>query len=161
VLDPVAQLSKDGRGDVGRNLGDEIDADALGADEADRLLDLCEERIGGAVEEEVRLVEEEAELRLGKVARLGECVIQLGKHPEHERAEQGGLVHHVGELEDADDPLPAGRRPHQVVDVELRLPEEDVRALLLERDDRAEDDPETRRRDAAVVGQDRLAVVAA
>ena len=57
--------------------------------------------------------------------------------------------------------MPLRRGPHQVVDVELRLPKEDVRALLLQRDDRAKDHAQARGRDTAVVGVDRLAIVAA
>ena len=39
VLDAVAELAENGVGDVDGVLGDEVDADALGADEADDLLD--------------------------------------------------------------------------------------------------------------------------
>ena len=65
---------------------------------------------------------------LRQVAHLGQRVVELRQHPEHERAEQPRLVHHVGQLEDADDALAVGRRPHQVGDVELGLAEEDVGA---------------------------------
>ena len=73
--------------------------------------------------------------------------------------EQPGLVHDVGELEDADDARALGRRPQQVLDLELRLAEEDVGALLLEDDDRAQEHADRRARHPAVVGQDRLALV--
>ena len=56
-------------------------------------------------------------------------------------------------------PSPSGRRPEQVGDLELRLAEERVGALLLEDDDRAQEDADRRRRHPAVVGQDRLALV--
>ena len=74
----------------------------------------------------------------GRSPDLGQALVQLGEHPEHERREQPGLVHDVRQLEDADDPLALGRRPQQVLDLELGLAEEDVGALLLEHDDRAQ-----------------------
>ena len=63
------------------------------------------------------------------------------------------------QLQDADDPGAVGRRPEQVLDLELRLAEEDVRALLLEDDDRAQEHADRRARHPAVVGEDRLALV--
>ena len=105
VLDAVAELGEDRRRDVGRRLGHEVDADALRADQPGGPLDLVHQRLGRVVEQQVRLVEEEAQLRLGQVARLGQALVQLGQHPEHERGEQARLVHDVRQLEDADDAL--------------------------------------------------------
>ena len=45
VLDAVSELTEDVLGDVGRTLGDEVDADALGTDKADDLLDLVNQSI--------------------------------------------------------------------------------------------------------------------
>ena len=56
-------------------------------------------------------------------------------------------------------PWPSGVGPQQVVDVELRLAEEDVGALLLEHDDRAQEHADRGARHAAVVGEDGLALV--
>jgi hypothetical protein len=107
----------------------------------------------------MRLVEEEAQLRLRQVADLGQRLVQLGEHPEHERAEQARLVHDVAQLENGDDPEAIGGRPQEVGDLELRLAEERVGSLLLEDDERSEEDPDRRRRHPAVVGEDRLALV--
>jgi hypothetical protein len=60
MLDAVAELARDSVGNIDRVLGDEIDADALGADQADDLLDLVEQRLGRIVEQQMRFVEEEA-----------------------------------------------------------------------------------------------------
>ena len=57
-------------------------------------------------------------------------------------------------------PCAVGVDPHQVVDVELGLAEEDVGALLLERHDRAQEHARpTPARHAAVLLEDRLALV--
>jgi hypothetical protein len=71
MLDAVAELARDSVGNVDRVLGDEIDADALGADQAHHLLDLLEQRLGRIIEQQMRLVEEEAELGLVRIADLG------------------------------------------------------------------------------------------
>ena len=58
-------------------------------------------------------------------------------------------------------PLPSAVVRHEVVDVELRLAEEDVGAVLLDRDDRPQDHAQRRRADAAQVLEHGLAVVRA
>ena len=74
VLDAVAELAGDLVGNVDRVLGDEIDADALRADQPDDLLDLFEQRRRRVVEQQMRLVEEEAELGLvGWSPTSGSC----------------------------------------------------------------------------------------
>jgi hypothetical protein len=57
-------------------------------------------------------------------------------------------------------PRPSGAHLEQVVDVELRLAEERVGALLLELDDLAHHHPDGRRARAAVLGHRGLASVA-
>ena len=69
VLHAVAELASTSSGTSFGRLGHEVDADALRADEPHDLLDLVEERLRRVLEQQVRLVEEEDELRLGQVAR--------------------------------------------------------------------------------------------
>ena len=59
VLHAVAELREHLVRDVGGELGDEEDADALGPDQPHGLGHRLEELLGGAVEQQVRLVEEE------------------------------------------------------------------------------------------------------
>ena len=101
VLDARTQLGQHGIGHIGGQLGAEEHAHALGTDQLDRLLDLIHERLGGVLEQQVRLVEEEHQLGLVDVADLGQVVEQVGQHPHQERREHhraGGLV---AELEEA------------------------------------------------------------
>jgi len=86
VLDAVAELAEDGVGDVDGVLGDEEDADALGSDETDDLLDAGAEDGGAVGEEEVGLVEEEDELGFLEIASLGEVLEELGEEPEEKCA---------------------------------------------------------------------------
>ena len=69
VLDPRAELGQHVVGYVGRALGHEEDADALGPDQPHRLGDLVEEVVGGVVEQQVGLVEEEDQGRASRRRR--------------------------------------------------------------------------------------------
>ena len=71
VLEAIAELAGDVLGDIARILGDEEDPDPLGADQPHDLLDLVDQRPGRVLEQQVRLVEEEDQLRLGRIADLG------------------------------------------------------------------------------------------
>jgi hypothetical protein len=60
-------------GNVERVLRDEIDADALRADQAHHLLDLLQQGRRRLVEQEVRLVEEEDQLGFSMSPTSGNC----------------------------------------------------------------------------------------
>jgi hypothetical protein len=77
MLHAVAELARNGVGNVERVLGDEIDADALRADQAHDLLDFLQQRLRRVIEQEMRLVEEEDELRLVGIADLLKLFEQL------------------------------------------------------------------------------------
>jgi hypothetical protein len=101
VLHPVAELGEHIGRHVLRRLGDEEDADALRADQPDGLLDRVEERLGCVVEEQVRLVEEEHQLRLVEVADLGQVVEQVRQQPHQEGGEHRRPVLHGRQLQTA------------------------------------------------------------
>ena len=85
VLDPVAELTEHDIGHVQRVLADEVDADALGPNQAHDLLDLVLQRIRAIGKEQVRLVEEEDQLRLLGIADLGQRFEQFGQAARAER----------------------------------------------------------------------------
>ena len=107
----------------------------------------------------MRLVEEEDELRLLRVADLRQRLVEAGEEPHHERAEQRGPVLHVGQLEDADDAAAVIGQAQEVLDLELRGAEERIGLLLLELDDLADDHAGGGGRDPAVLGHLGLALV--
>jgi hypothetical protein len=84
VLDAVAELGQDAFGQVARVLGDEIDADALGADQADDLLDLVDQGLGRVVEQQVGLVEEEDERGFSGSPTSGSCPRTAPEQPQQE-----------------------------------------------------------------------------
>ena len=119
VLHARAELGEHVARHVLRRLRDEEDADALRADEPHRLRDRREEVLRRVREQQVRLVEEEHQLRLVEVADLGQVVEQVGEQPHQEGREQRRLVLHPGHLEQADDAAcrPAAVRRNSAVSI--------------------------------------------
>ena len=105
VLNPVAELRQHVLRHIGRVLGDEEDADALRADQPDHLLDFVHQRLRRVVEQQVRLVEEQHQLRPVAIADLRQLLEQLGEQPEQEGGIETGLVDQPIGGEDADDAL--------------------------------------------------------
>src|SRR6185503_20262175 len=118
VLHAMAKLRQHILVDVLWTLRDEENAHTLRANKTNDLLNLIEQRLARPVENQMRFVEEENELRLVQVADFGQLVIQRREHPQHERAEKIRLVLNVLELEDADQSLPIPLL-HEIVDIEL------------------------------------------
>ena len=77
MLHTVAQLTKDILRNIGRTLGDEVDAHALGTYQTDYLFDLVEQGLGCAIEQHVGLVEEEHKLWQLHIAHLGQGRVEL------------------------------------------------------------------------------------
>ena len=92
-------------GDVERVLRHEVDADALAAHQPHHQLDALDQHLGRLVEQQVRLVEEEHQLRLVEVADLGQLLEQLGQHPQQEGRVQARRVQQLVGGEDVDDAL--------------------------------------------------------
>ena len=106
----------------------------------------------------MRLVEEEHELGLVAVADFGQALVQLGQQPQQQRRVHLRRLHQPVGGEDVDHAL-AVDGLQQVVDVQHRLAEELVGALLLEREQPALDGADRGRRHIAVVGLEFLRVV--
>ena len=151
VLHAVAELAQHLVGDVERILRDEIDADALASDQPHDLLDLLEQRRRRLAEQQMRLVEEEHELRLVAVADLGKILEELGEQPQQERRVQPRVLHQLVGRENVDDAPALRIGLHEVVDVEHRLAEEPLAALLLDLQQAALDRADRGRRDVAVL----------
>ena len=131
MLNAVAELAEYGIRNIGGVLRYEIHSHALAADEADNLLDLVHEGLGGVFEQGVSLVEEEHELGQFQVANFRQTGIDLGKQPEQEGGVELGVLHQLVGRQHAEDAL-AVVGLQQVEDVEGRLAEELVGSLALE-----------------------------
>ncbi len=160
MLDTVAELAEDTVGNIGRVLAHKIDAHAARADEPRHLFDLLEQGRRDAVKEQVRLVEEKDQARLVPVARFGEVLEKFGKQPEQDAGIQARRVHQGFRRQDADDAAPVGIGLEQVHDVQRRLAEERVAALLLQAQQRPLDGAHAGRGDLAVAGLVGVALLA-
>ena len=160
MLDPCTELRQHIVGDVSRQLRAEENADALGTNQFDGLLDLLQESLGRVGEQQVRLVEEEDELRLLDIPDLGQEGEQIGEHPHQERGEHHRTGRLVAELKQRNDAAALRVDPHQVLRPQFGLAEKGVGPFGFEVDQRAQDHPGRRRRHRAESLELRFALVA-
>ena len=136
MLNQIAELSKNGLRHVGRILGDETDADALRADEADNMLDRAQKVFRRIVEQKMRFVEKENQLCLVEVANLGQFLEQFGQHPQKENRVKARRTHQFSGAKNGaknmDDSAPIAAGAQKIVYVELWFAEKIFRALIFE-----------------------------
>ncbi|MCY1236427.1 hypothetical protein D9M72_490810 [compost metagenome] len=132
VLNAVTELAEDRFRHVERVLRDEVDAHALGSDEAHDLFDALRQHLRRIVEEQVRLVEEEHQLRLVRVAHLGQFLEQLRKQPKQEGRVKTRVHHQLVGRQHRNRAAPVIGRAHDVGDLQRRFAEEMFRTLLFQ-----------------------------
>ena len=136
VLDAVGKLREHFVGNVGGRLADEVDADALGADELHRLHDFVRQLLGHVVEQQVRLVEEEHEFGLGKIAGLRQKLVDFAEHPQQKHGVHLGRCHEFRSVQNVHGALTriVGHEP--ISDIQRRFAEEDVAARIFQGEQR-------------------------
>ncbi|MNS62004.1 hypothetical protein D3C72_950500 [compost metagenome] len=132
VLHAVAELGKNGFRHVERVLRHEIDADALGADKAHDLFHAFHQHPWRIVEEQMRLIEEEHETRLFRVAHLRQFFEEFREHPEQEGGVKARVHHQPVGGENRNGAAPVRAHAHDVGDLQRRFAKEIGRALLFE-----------------------------
>ena len=152
MLDAVGKLREHFVGNVGGRLADEVDADALGTDELHGLHDFVGQLLGHVVEQQMRLVEEEHELGLGKVAGLGQKLVDFAEHPQQKHGVHLGRCHEFRGVQDVHGALTriVGHEP--ISDIQRRFAEEDVAARIFQGEQRTLNGADRLRRHAAVQG---------
>lgn len=108
----------------------------------------------------MRLIEEEHQLRLFRVAHFRQVLKQLGQQPQQEYRIQLRLIDQLVRRQQVDHAVTVGVGFHQIVDVQHWLAEELVGALLFQRQQPALDGADRRGRDIAVLGLELFGVVA-
>ena len=131
MLHAVTQLAQN----VGRNvrgaLRNEPDAHTLGTDEPNHLLNLVRKRLGRALKQHVGLVKEEHQLGQIHLPYLRQRSVQFRQQPQQEGGIELGLKHELIRRQHVHDAFSA-LALQKVVNVKVRLPEELVRALVLQ-----------------------------
>ena len=159
VLHAVADLARDLVRNVDRILRHEEHAHALGPDQAHHRLDRVLKGLRRIVEQQVRLVEEEHQLRLVLVAHLGKRLEQLGEQPEQVGRIQLGAAHQPVGGEDIDETAPARIDAKQVVHLQRGFTEEAIRPLAFETQQAALDRADRGLRNAPVLAAHRIGIV--
>ncbi len=108
----------------------------------------------------MRLIEEEHQLRLLQVADLGQPLEQFRQQIQQERRVELGCVQQLVGGQDVDDAAPFAVGLDEILDVQCRLAEEFLGALLFQLEQSALDRTDGSRRDVAVLGGEFLGVVA-
>ena len=157
MLEAVAELAQDVVRHVVGELRAEIHAHALGADDADHLLDPLFQRGRRVVEQQMRFVEDEDQLRFVQIADFRQILEQLRQQPQQEAGIQLRLQDQLVGGEDVDQSAAIGIGPHQIVQFKRRLAEEHVGALLLQPQQRALDRADRLDTDQAIAGGNVLA----
>src|SRR5262249_37234983 len=159
VLHAIAELAEHDVRQVERVLSDEEDADPLRADQPYHLFDLLEQRLRRIAEQEMRLIEEEHELRLVEVANLRQVLEQLRQQPQQEGGVNARTLHEPVGSEDVDRAVASGIDHHEVGQLERRLAEEPITALLFQLQQSALNRTDTCAADIAVDRRQLLCVV--
>ena len=139
MLHAIAKLGQHPVGHIERVLGNEIDADSLGADEAYHLLDPLQERLRGIGEQQMRLVEEEHEFWLVQVTDLGQFLKEFRQQPQQERGVEPRVLHQLIGGENVDRAAAVAIDVQKIPEPECRLAEELVGALVLQHQELALD----------------------
>ena len=158
MLDAIAQLAQHGVGDICRVLGDEIDANALGADQTHHLFDLFQQRLGRIAEQQMGFVEEKHQTRFVGVADLGQFLEQLAHQPEQEGRVEPGVGNQLVGRQQVYVALARGIGAHDVGQLQRRFAEQVGAALVLQHQQTALDGGDGGRRDVAVTGRQVLGV---
>jgi len=159
VLHAVPELPEHDIGKVDRILGDKVNANALGADQAHHLLDFVDKRFRGILEEQVGFVEEEDELRFVEIADLGELLEHLREEIEQEHGVERGIEQQLFRGDDVDHATPVIGGAHEIGKLKRWLAEQHFRAALLQPQQLALDGADALGGDGAVLGCQVLPVV--
>ena len=141
MLHPIAKLTENFLGKIGRILGDEIDSDPFGTNQTHHLLHLLEQRLGGIPKQQVCFVKEEDQLWFVQISSLGQSLKKFCHHPEQEGGIQGWLSEQADAVQDIDGSPSLRVQLHPVIDIQGWLPEEHLSALLFQGQQTAQDGP--------------------
>ena len=131
-LQAISKLPQDLPRHIVRKLGAEVDADAFGSNQPHHLLDALHQCGRRVVEQQMRFVEHERQLRLLEIAHLGQLFEQLGQHPQQERRVESRLQDEAIRGEDAHDAAAGQVGTHQISELQRRLAEKLLAPLAIE-----------------------------
>ena len=150
VLDAIAKLSQNILWNVARALGDEIDANPLGADQPRHLFHLVDQGLGRVVKQQMRLIKEEHQPGLVRIAHLGQFFKQLAQQPQQEGGIKLGRRHQFVRGKDIDHAAPGAVLSHQIAQRQRRLTKQIRAALVFQHQQTPLDGPHRGRRDIAI-----------
>ena len=150
MLNTVLELSQNRIRNITRALGYEVDADTLGTDETDDLVDLLDKEGRCIVKEQVRFIKEEYDLRLIEIANLRQILVELAHEPQEECRVEKRLVKELCRIENIDHSASGGIGLQEVQNIESRLGEERLGTLVSKKRDASLDRADRRGGDVTI-----------
>ena len=150
MLHAISQLTQDVHRNVGGTLSHKVNTHALASDEPHHLLDFIDHCLRCVLKEHVRLIKEEDELGTFHVAHFGQGGVELRHEPQQESAVEFGAHHQFVGRQHAHYAF-AAITLQQIHDVERRLSEKLVAALVFQPQNGTLDSSHGGRGDSAIL----------
>ena len=132
MLQLVAQLCQYAFGYVGWLLGDKVNTDALGTDEADNLFNLIQKGLRCILKNQMSFVKEENHFGFIQIACFRHHFVELGKHPQQEGGVEQRMLEQFGSMQQVDNAAAVFCHSKPVLDIKCRFTEENIRTLVLQ-----------------------------
>ena len=150
MLHPVGKLSQHSIRNITRALGHEIHPHTPGANQLHRLFDFLQQHLRHISEQRVRLIEEKYQARLVQVAGFRQTFEQLRQQPQKESGVQRRILHQFHRVQHVNHAPALGISADPILNIQSRLSEEQVAALLLQRQQCPQDGRHRLRRNVSV-----------
>ena len=152
VLQFVTKLGQYAVGNVTGKLGDEVNTNAFGANQANDLFNFIKQGTGRIFENEMCFVEEENHLGFFKVASFRHHFVQFREHPQKEGGIQKRALEEFSAMEHIDYAIAFFVLSKPVLNFQCRLTKEHITALVFQSKQCALDSANTLCRNITILG---------
>ena len=152
VLQFVAKLGQYAIGNVAGKLGDEVNANAFGANKTNDLFNFIKQGTGRIFENKVCFVEEENHLGFFKVASFGHHFVQFREHPQKEGGIKQRSLEKFSAMEHIDYAIAFFVLGKPIFNIQCRFAKEYITALVFQSKQCALDSTNTLSGNVTVLG---------
>ena len=123
MLYAIGELSEHAVGNIAGALGNEIDSDTFGSNQAHYLFDFVNQCSGRVFEHQMRFIEKHDQLGLLRIANFWQILKQFGQQPQQQRGIHDRFLHQLVGHQHVDKPFAIFVDLHQVIQFEHRFTE--------------------------------------
>ena len=150
MLYTVAQLCQNRIRNITGALCHKINANTFGTDQFYHLFHLLHQRFGRIGEQHMGFIKEKYQFGFIHIPFFGQGFKQFRQHPQQETGIQFGILHQLHAVQNIYHTLAVFITAHPVCHIQSRFPEEQIAALIFQRQQRAGDTAQGLGRDIAV-----------